>query len=226
MEQWQWTIIANWGGMVISKLIDIVLRTNNNNDNDKIKTSRFIYVGKPIFKGEIKNRQEKYDRSKDKVIFKSRFNGKIEYGYFAAEIIPPKNSSFPKDTFHLDDASGNTTSFCETTIKANIENDWNIHNIPSNLGKIHGRNVKTDWFEWKWKIPEYAPKGDYRIIIGLWSDLPDDNDKSIPIQFAEIFLCNGFLFSLSTKNPIIKIYSIYTYHNSIEPIVNRECSIL
>ena len=75
-------------------------------------------------------------------------------------------------------------SFCETTIKVNIENDWNIHNIPSNLGKIHGRNVKTDWFEWKWKIPEYAPKGDYRIIIGLWSDLPDD-DKSIPIQFAE-----------------------------------------
>ena len=37
----------------------------------------------------------------------------------------------------------------------------------------------------KWKIPEYAPKGDYRIIIGLWSDLPDDDDKSIPIQFAE-----------------------------------------
>jgi len=73
LEQWQWTIIANWGGMVILRLIDIVLRTKNNNDNNKIKTSRFIYVGKPIFKGEIKNRQEKYDRSKDKVIFKSRF---------------------------------------------------------------------------------------------------------------------------------------------------------
>ena len=186
MEQWQWTIIANWGGMVISKLIDIVLRTKNNNDNNKIKTSRFIYVGKPIFKGEIKNRQEKYDRSKDKVIFKAQYSGKIEYGYFAAEIIPPKNSPFPKDTFHLDDASGNTTSFCETTIKANIENDWNIHNIPSNLGKIHGRNVKTDWFEWTWKIPEYAPKGDYRVIIGLWSDaLGEIDDKSIPIQFHE-----------------------------------------
>ena len=153
--------------MVISRLIDVFLTTKNNNDDDKIKTSRFTYIGNPIFKGEINNRQEKYERSKDQVIFKAQYSGKIEYGYFAAEIIPPKNSSFPKDTFHLDDASGNTTSFCETTIKANIENDWNIHNIPSNLGKIHGRNVKTDWFEWKWKIPEYAPKGDYRIIIGL-----------------------------------------------------------
>ena len=226
MEQWQWTIIANWGGMVISRLIDIVLRTKNNNDNNKIKTSRFIYVGKPIFKGEIKNRQEKYDRSKDKVIFKSRFNGKIEYGYFAAEIVPPEHSSFPSNTFHLDNASRNVTSFCDATLKENIEKDWNITNIPPDLGKIHGRNVKTDWFEWTWKIPEFAPKGDYRVIIGLWSDLPDDDDKNIPIQFAEIFLCNGFLFSLSTKNPIIKIYSIYTYHNSIEPIVNRECSIL
>jgi len=187
LEQWQWTIIANWGGMVISKLIDIVLRTNNNNDNDKIKTSRFIYVGKPIFKGEIKNRQEKYDRSKDKVIFKSRFNGKIEYGYFAAEIVPPEHSSFPSNTFHLDNASRNVTSFCDATLKENIEKDWNITNIPPDLGKIHGRNVKTDWFEWTWKIPEYAPKGDYRVIIGLWSDSQeyDEDDKSIPIQFAE-----------------------------------------
>ena len=186
MEQWQWTIIANWGGMVISKLIDIVLRTNNNNDNDKIKTSRFIYVGKPIFKGEIKNRQEKYDRSKDKVIFKSRFNGKIEYGYFAAEIVPPEHSSSPSNTFHLDNASRNVTSFCDATLKENIEKDWNITNIPPDLGKIHGRNVKTDWFEWTWKIPEYAPKGDYRVIIGLWSDSQeyDEDDKSIPIQFS------------------------------------------
>jgi hypothetical protein len=186
LEQWQWTIIANWGGMIISKLIDIVLRTKNNNDNDKIKTSRFIYVGKPIFKGEIKNKQEKYDRSKDQVIFKAQFNGKIEYGYFAAEIVPPEHSSFPSNTFHLDNASGNVTSFCDATIKENIENDWNIMNIPSDLGKIHGRNVKTDWFEWTWKIPEYAPKGDYRVIIGLWSDSQDDDedDKSIPIQFS------------------------------------------
>ena len=186
MEQWQWTIIANWGGMVISKLIDIVLRTNNNNDNDKIKTSRFIYVGKPIFKGEIKNRQEKYDRSKDKVIFKAQYSGKIEYGYFAAEIVPPEHSSFPSNTFHLDNASRNVTSFCDATLKENIEKDWNITNIPPDLGKIHGRNVKTDWFEWTWKIPEYAPKGDYRVIIGLWSDSQeyDEDDKSIPIQFS------------------------------------------
>jgi hypothetical protein len=77
------------------------------------------------------------------------------------------------------------TSFCDATIKENIENDWKIHNIPFDLGKIHGRNVKTDWFEWTWKIPEFAPKGDYRVIIGLWSDSQDDDDKSIPIQFSE-----------------------------------------
>jgi hypothetical protein len=74
LDQWQWTIIANWGGMIISKLIDVILRTDNN-DDDKIKTSRFIYVGKPIFKGEIKNKQEKYDKSKDQVIFKTQFYG-------------------------------------------------------------------------------------------------------------------------------------------------------
>ena len=103
--------------------------------NNKVKTSRFTYIGNPIFKGEIKNRQEKYDRSKDQVIFKAQYSGKIEYGYFAAEIIPPKNSSFPSNTFHLDNASGNVTSFCEATIKENIENDWNIHNIPSEFRK-------------------------------------------------------------------------------------------
>ena len=187
MDQSQWTIIANWGGMIISKLIDVTLRTKNNND-DKIKTSRFIYVGKPIFKGEIKDKQEKYDKSKDQVVFKSQFNGKIEHGYFAAEIIPPKHSSFPNDIFHLDNTSGNVTSFCDETIKENIEKDWNIHNIPSDLGKVHGRNVKTDWFEWTWKIPEFTPDGDYRVIIGLWSDSQEDNDdddKSIPIQFSE-----------------------------------------
>ena len=186
MEQWQWTIIANWGGMVISRLIDVFLTTKNNNNEDKIKTSRFTYIGNPIFKGEINNRQEKYERSKDQVIFKAQFNGKIEYGYFAAEIVPPEHSSFPSNTFHLDNASRNVTSFCDATLKENIENDWNIMNIPSNLGKIHGRNVKTDWFEWTWKIPEFAPKGDYRVIIGLWSDSQDDyeDDKSIPIQFS------------------------------------------
>jgi hypothetical protein len=48
--------MANWGGMGISRLIDVFLTTKNNNDDDKIKTSRFTYIGNPIFKGEINNR--------------------------------------------------------------------------------------------------------------------------------------------------------------------------
>ena len=171
--------------MSISRLIDVILRKKDSND-DKIKTSRFVYIGESIFKGEIKNKQEKYDKSKDHIIFKSQFYGNKEFSYFAAEIIPPKHSSFPLNTFHLDDATGNVTSFCDGTINGNIQNAWNIHHIPTDLGKIHGRNVKTNWFEWSWKIPESAPKGDYRVIIGLWSDVQGEiDDKSIPIQFHE-----------------------------------------
>ncbi len=171
--------------MSISRLINIILRKKDT-DDDKIRTSRFVYIGEPIFKGEIKNKQEKYVKNKDSVIFKSQFFGNTESGYFAAEIIPPKHSSFPLNTFHLDDTTGNVTSFCGATIYGNIQNAWNIHNISTDLGKIHGRNVKTNWFEWSWKIPESAPRGDYRVIIGLWSDSQDENeDKSIPFQFCE-----------------------------------------
>ena len=42
--------------MVISRLIDVFLRTKKNDDDDKVKTSRFTYIGNPIFKGEINNR--------------------------------------------------------------------------------------------------------------------------------------------------------------------------
>lgn len=168
--------------MIISKVIDVIARAPTH-EEDKIKTSRFRYIGKPIFKGEIEDRQEKYNRGKDHVIFKAKYQGKIEHGYFAAEIIPP--SSFSSDTFHLDMANGNVTSFCETTVNENIEKEWNIHNIPSNLGKINGRNVKTKWFDWTWTIPQYAPKGDYRVIIGVWSASNKDENKDIPIQFSE-----------------------------------------
>ena len=54
-----------------------------------------------------------------------------------------------------------------------------------NIGKLHGRNIKTGWFEWTWKIPIYAPIGEYRVIIGVWSDSNNDNNDIIPIQFSE-----------------------------------------
>jgi len=171
--------------MTISRLSDIFLRKKRA-DDDKIKTSRFVYIGKSTFEGEIKNKQEKFVRNKDLVIFKSQFYGNTEYSYIAAEIIPPQHSSFPSNTLHLDDASGNVTCFCVETINGNILDTWNIHNIPNDLGKIHGRNVKTDRFEWSWKIPEFATEGDYRVIVGLWSDSHDENnDKSIPLHFYE-----------------------------------------
>jgi hypothetical protein len=183
LEQWQWTIVSNWGLWGISKLMDIILRTKN--ENNGIKTSRFIHTGKPIFKGEINDRKDSYNRKTDSVFFKAKYDGKIEHGYFATEIIHPPDSPFLSGTFHLDNASDNVTSFCEKTIIGNIENDWNIHNISTNLGKLNGRNIKTDWLQWAWKIPQFVPKGDYRAIIGLWSDSNEDNDRSIPIQFSE-----------------------------------------
>jgi hypothetical protein len=66
------TIIANSeDGRLISKLIDIILRTKNNDDDNKIKTSRFIYIGKMIFKGTINNRQEKCNRMNNNIILNS-----------------------------------------------------------------------------------------------------------------------------------------------------------
>src|SRR5690349_24710173 len=101
--------------MSISKLIDIILRIKEN-DDDKIKTSRFVYIGDSIFEGEIKNKQQTYVIAKDSLIFKAQFYGNTEFSYFAAEIIPPHESFFPPNTNHLDDASGNVTSFCDETI--------------------------------------------------------------------------------------------------------------
>lgn len=179
------TLLANTANtmlMFISKLMDIFLKTTKN-ENDGKMTSRFIYLGKPIFKGEIKNRKDEYDRKTDYIDFRAKYNGRLEQGYFASEIIPPQPFTF--GTPHLHQESGNVTSFCETTINGDIKNDWNIHNIATNIGKLHGRNIKTGWFEWTWKIPIYAPIGEYRVIIGVWSDSNNDNNDIIPIQFSE-----------------------------------------
>jgi hypothetical protein len=112
------TILANTGLIIISKVIDVTARTPTN-ENDGIRTSRFIYIGKPIFKGEIKNRQDEYDRKTDKVNFKAKFTGRLEQGFFAAEIIPPQ--PFTPDNLYLHQENNNVTSFCETTIHENVE---------------------------------------------------------------------------------------------------------
>jgi hypothetical protein len=56
LERWQWTIKYNRCGMGISRLIDIIRKKDT--DDDKIKISRFVYIDEPIFKDEIKNKQE------------------------------------------------------------------------------------------------------------------------------------------------------------------------
>ena len=170
--------------MSISRLIDVILRKKDTDDY-KIKISRFVYIGESIFKGEIKNKQEKYVKNSILLFLNPNFLA-IQNLVILQQKLSAKHSSFPLNTFHLDDTTGNVTSFCGATIYGNIQNAWNIHNISTDLGKIHGRNVKTNWFEWSWKIPESAPRGDYRVIIGLWSDSQDENeDKSIPFQFCE-----------------------------------------
>jgi hypothetical protein len=111
-----------------------------------MKASRFIYLGKAVFEGEIQNRQDEYNRKTDSVSFKSKFNVRLEQGFFATEIIPPQ--PFPLDNFHIHQENGNMVSFCELTINKDIKNDWNIQNIPPNMGQLDGQNIKTDWFEW------------------------------------------------------------------------------
>ena len=69
MDSWLWAIISNWVLWSISKLIDIFQRDKNN--NDEIKTSRFIHIGKPIFKGEIVDRKDKYERKTDSIVFRA-----------------------------------------------------------------------------------------------------------------------------------------------------------
>lgn len=35
-------------------------------------------------------------------------------------------------------------------------------------GKLNG-DVDTDWKEWSWEIPEYAPLGKYRVRMMVWN---------------------------------------------------------
>jgi hypothetical protein len=178
LDSWRWTIIANGGLMLFSKLLDVFLKTKTN-DNNEIEIGRFKHIGKPIFEGEIESTDEKYDRSnKGQVKFKARYQGSLECGYFAAEITSPTH--FPSDTFHLDNKSGNVTSFCRQTINGDLKNDWNINNISPNSGKLHGRSIKTKWIEWVWEIPKYAPKGNYTVKIGIW-----DNSKKMIIKLYQ-----------------------------------------
>jgi hypothetical protein len=60
-----------------------------------------------------------------------------------------------------------------------------IDNMPQNIRKLNGCNIKTDWLQWGWKIPEYSAKGEYKAIIGIWNNSHKDNGNITPIKSME-----------------------------------------
>jgi hypothetical protein len=119
---------------------------------------------------------------------------KRKISIFASKIIPPQYYTFPSNTFNVD-TEGNVTSFCKKTIDDDIKPNTTVYNISQNMGKLNGRNIKTDWIEWEWKIPEYAPKIEYKVIIDMWNHShKDNNGKVIPI------LSNEWSFYVTDSN--------------------------
>jgi hypothetical protein len=150
------------------------LTHNRKKGRSAIKKNLLPYLGKPIFEGEIKDKRELYDRRMDEVIFKVTYKGRIKQGLLATVIVPP--SDFPIDTPHLDKESGNVTSFCDQTLKK-TDNSKHINNIQKDIGTLDGHNIEIRELEWSWKIPEFAPLGEYKAIIGIWGISTNNNYK-------------------------------------------------
>ena len=153
---------------------------NRKKEKAAIKKNVLPYLGMPIFDGELKDKRDLYDRRMDEVIFKVTFKGRIKHGLLATVIVPP--SDFPFDTPHLDKESGNVTSFCDQTLKQ-TDNSKHINNIQKDMGTLDGHNMEIDGLEWGWKIPELAPLGEYKAIIGLWG-ISTDNSYRIELMQA------------------------------------------
>jgi hypothetical protein len=122
-----------------------------------------------IFDAEIADKKLRYIRGKDSVHFRSKFDGRLTYGFFANQIFAPKRvmgNTVYVDSFddHTPDVSENrryVTSRCKETLE-----HW------SDNGKLDGR-IKTDWKEWSWDIPEFAPLREYKVKMMVWNTLED-----------------------------------------------------
>lgn len=138
---------------------------NRKNEKAAIKKNLLPHIGKPTFEGELKDKRDLYDRRMDEVIFKVTYKGRIKRGLLATVIVPP--SDFPLHTPNLDKESGNVTSFCDQTLKEK-DNSKHINNIQKDAGTLDGHNMEISGLEWSWRIPELAPLGEYKAIIGIW----------------------------------------------------------
>ncbi len=168
------TSISKWRVMIASKFTP-----NKKNEKAVIKKKLLPYLGKPIFEGEIKDKRDLYDRRMDEVTFRVTYKGRIKQGLLATVIVPP--SDFPSETPHLDKESGNVTSFCVRTVKK-IDKSKHINNIQKDIGGLDGHSIEIRGLEWKWKIPEISPLGEYKAIIGIWGISTNNNDKIGLIQ--------------------------------------------
>jgi hypothetical protein len=164
------------------RMLRIASKFNPNKKNQKtaIKKKLIPYLGKPIFEGEIKDKRDLYDRRMDEITFRVTYKGRIKHGLLATVIVPP--TVFPPDTPNLDKESGNVTSFCVQTLKKKIDNSKHINNIQKDLGALDGHNIEISGLEWKWIIPELAPLGENKAIIGMWGVSTNNNEKIELIQ--------------------------------------------
>jgi hypothetical protein len=164
-----------WMARIASKLTP-----NRKNQKAAIKKKLLPYLGEPIFEGELKDKRDLYDRRMDEVIFKATYKGRIKQGLLATVIVPP--SDFPFYTPHLDKESGNVTSFCDQTLKK-TDNSKHINNIQKDIGTLDGHSMEVRELEWSWKIPEFAPLGEYKAIIGIWG-ISTNNGYKIELMQA------------------------------------------
>jgi hypothetical protein len=167
------------------KLVKYVyLKTNFSKKLRKINNKYHIlpYKSKPTFEAKIKNKKIKYDRKSEKVTFTVKYRGGLKQGFTVAEIIPP--SKFDIDTPNLDSKSGSVSSFCNETVKDFAESNT-IYNIDKKIGKLHGHNIEIDELNWEWTIPEFAPLGNYKVIIGIYDRSHDRDSKLVSEHQSE-----------------------------------------
>jgi hypothetical protein len=155
-------------GAVLSAISNILLRKNN--EKFKIRKTRLALIAKSHFEAKIKNNKIEYARNLDEVIFILSYKGKIKQGFVACEIIPP--SQFYMSIPCIDD-EGHLSIFCDETVKQ-ISRKQTIKNITREVANLCIGNYIIDKSEWSRKIPEFAVKGDYKVIIGIWDFLNDE----------------------------------------------------